>query len=107
MDALERIAEQRIAEAVAAGELDHLPGSGRPLDLEDLSRVDEELRGGYLLLKNAGVLPEEMEVQKELLHLGDLLRACEGGELRESLEARRRGLGLRYEILMERRRSRS
>jgi hypothetical protein len=32
----ELIAEQRIAEAVERGELDDLPGAGRPLDLSPL-----------------------------------------------------------------------
>ena len=104
MDPLDRIAEQRLADAIAAGELDDLPGSGRPLELEDLSRVDEELRGGYLLLKSAHVLPEEMQLRKELLSLGDLLRACEDPGERATLEGRRRALALRYDLLMERRR---
>ena len=35
LDMLEFIAEQRIAEAIAKGELDDLPGAGRPLQLDD------------------------------------------------------------------------
>lgn len=104
MDPLDRIAEQRLADAIAAGELDDLPGSGRPLELEDLSQVDEELRGGYLLLKSAHFLPEEMQLRKELLSLGDLLRACEDPGERATLDDRRRALALRYDMLMERRR---
>jgi hypothetical protein len=102
MSLFDHVAEQKLAQAIAAGELDHLPGSGRPLELEDLARVDEELRAGYLLLKNAGVLPEEMELAKELLRLGDLVRACEDPEERASLEGRRRALALRHALLMER-----
>jgi len=103
---LEGIAEQKIAAALASGAFEGLPGFGRPLELEDLSGVPQELRGGYLLLKGAGVLPEEMAVRKELLSLGDLLRACEGSEVRSRLEERRRALLLRHEILMERHRRR-
>jgi len=106
MNPLDRLAEQKLAAAIAAGELDALPGFGRPLELEDLARVDPELRGGYLLLKGAGCLPEEMELRRELLTLGDLLRACEDDETRAALEARRRSLALRHELLMERRRTR-
>jgi hypothetical protein len=54
-----RIAEERIREAQQAGAFDNLPGKGKPLELEDLSWVPEELRIGYLVLKNAHVLPPE------------------------------------------------
>src|SRR6266540_3378743 len=40
----QRIAEQRILEAQRKGEFDNLPGKGKPLELEDLSWVPEELR---------------------------------------------------------------
>jgi hypothetical protein len=106
VDPLARIAEQELERAVRAGEFARLPGFGRPLELEDLSGLDPDLRAGYLLLKGAGVLPEEMELRKELLTLGDLLRACDDAGLRASLTERRRALGLRYELLMERRRRR-
>jgi hypothetical protein len=105
VDPLARIAEQKLAEALAAGELDDVAGKGAPLELEDLSGMDPELRGGYLLLKGAGVLPEEMALKKELLTLGDLVRACEDDGARATLEERRRALALRYELLMERRRA--
>jgi len=103
MNPLDRLAEQKLAAAIAAGEFDDLPGAGKPLELEDLSQVDEDLRAGYLLLKSAHVLPEEMALKKELLTLGDLLRACEDAGARATLEERRNALALRYELLMERR----
>lgn len=99
MDPLEHIAESRLAEAIARGEFADLPGFGRPLDLEDLSGVAPELRASYLLLKGAGVLPEEMQVRKELLALHDLLAACEDEGVRTDLEERRTRLLLRYERL--------
>jgi hypothetical protein len=45
----ELIAEQKIREAIERGELDHLPGQGRPLDLTDDRLVPEELRKLQLL----------------------------------------------------------
>ena len=44
---LEFIAERRIAEAIANGDLENLPGEGRPLALDDDSVVPEELRLAY------------------------------------------------------------
>lgn len=102
----DRMAEERLREAIREGEFDELPGRGEPLELEDLSRVREDLRAGYMLLKSAGCLPEEMEVRKELVRLSDLLDACRDDDERGTLEARRSSLLLRYEILMERRRQR-
>lgn len=106
MDALSHLAEARIREAIARGELDDLPGKGRPLDLEDLSRVPEELRAGYLLLKNAGFLPEELELRKETVTLRALIAACEDdGKRRADLERRLSAKLLRLEILAERHRA--
>jgi hypothetical protein len=62
----DRLAEQRIADAMAKGVFDDLPGAGRPLALQDLSQVPEHLRAGYLLLKNAGFLPPEVEALRDL-----------------------------------------
>ncbi len=103
MNPLDRIAEQRIEDAIAAGELDDVPGKGKPLQLEDLSLVPEELRGGYRLLKGAGFLPEEMQVKRECLRLGDLIAACENEAEARDLRDRRARLLLRYEVLMQRR----
>jgi len=49
------IAEERIARAVADGELDNLPGQGRPLDLDDEDPLwPEEVRMARRILRNAG-----------------------------------------------------
>ena len=63
---LELIAERRIGEAVANGELDNLPGAGKPLALDDDALVPEEWRMAHRILKNAGYAPEE--VRKPWLH---------------------------------------
>lgn len=103
MDALDSIAERKIREALERGEFERVPGSGEPLDLEDLSRVPEDLRAGYLLLKGAGVLPEEMALKKEVLRLDDLIAAChDDGELAR-LRKQRSAASLRFVMLMERR----
>lgn len=74
--ALGIIAEQRIREAIDAGDLDNLPGMGKPLELEDLSNVPEELRMAYKILKNANCLPPEIADRKELARLADMLENC-------------------------------
>ena len=62
---LDFIAEQRIAEAIENGDFDDLPGSGKPLQFDDDSLVPEELRLAYRVLRNAGVVPSEIESLKD------------------------------------------
>ena len=82
---LHRIAEQRILEAQREGAFDNLPGRGKPLELEDLSWVPEDLRIGYHVLKNAHVLPPEVELLKDIHSLEDLLKHIEDETERRSL----------------------
>ena len=81
----QRIAEQRILEAQRNGEFDNLPGKGKPLELEDLSGVPEDLRIGYHVLKNANVLPPEAELLKDVHTLEDLLKHVEDEGERRAL----------------------
>ena len=82
---LQRIAEQRILEAQREGAFDNLPGMGKPLELEDLSWVPEDLRICYHVLKNAHVLPPEVELLKDIHSLEDLLKHVEDEDERRSL----------------------
>jgi hypothetical protein len=72
---LDQIAEARIQEAVERGEFDKLPGAGQPLRLDDDGHVPQELRAAYRLLKNAGFVPPEVELRREISKAEDLL-AC-------------------------------
>jgi hypothetical protein len=101
---LESIAERNIRDAIERGELADLPGEGRPLDLSGDPLVPEELRMGYRVLKNAGVLPPELEVRREIGNLEQLVLRVEAGEersqalrklnlLRVRLDASQRGGG--------------
>jgi hypothetical protein len=76
----ESIAEQKIREAQERGEFDDLPGAGKPLDLEEDRLVPEDLRLAYRILKNAGFLPPELETQKEIRALEELLDRVQGSE---------------------------
>ena len=85
MDVLTTIAERKIREAMARGELDNLPGRGRPLAMdEDLSGVPLELRMAYKVLKNACCVPPEVELRKEIVTLQNLLATLEEGEERRT-----------------------
>ncbi|HMF46860.1 MAG TPA: DUF1992 domain-containing protein [Candidatus Udaeobacter sp.] len=72
---LKKSVDEKIEEAIARGEFDNLPGKGEPLDLDAYFATPEHLRMGYSILKNADIIPEEIE----------LLRQIEG--LRKSLDS--------------------
>lgn len=94
------VADEKIREAMRRGEFDDLPGKGKPLPPDNMAGVPEELRLGFKMLKNAGMLPEEMLLRKEMVTLEDLLATCrDAGErvkLRRELSAKQ----LRYQSLM-------
>ncbi|MFQ6112676.1 MAG: DUF1992 domain-containing protein [bacterium] len=68
MQALAWIAEQRIKEAIESGELDNLPGMGRPLQLDDEFAKNSETRVAFTILKNAGFLPFPLLLRKQIEH---------------------------------------
>ncbi|SUP68019.1 putative cytoplasmic protein [Yersinia kristensenii] len=73
MGLIDEWAERHIMDAQEKGELDNLPGNGRPLLLDDDTFVPSELRAGYRLLKNAGYLPPELQDRQEALTIAALL----------------------------------
>jgi hypothetical protein len=75
MDFFAKLAENRILEAMKAGEFDNLRGRGQPLDLNDDSHIPPELRMAYKILKNADCLPPELTLRQEVVQLQDLVAA--------------------------------
>jgi hypothetical protein len=72
MLALELIAERKIDEAAARGELQGLPGEGKPLDLHE-----------------DPLIPEDMKMAKRILGNAQVSLADVFGDLREELRRRR------------------
>jgi hypothetical protein len=79
---LDALAEQRIREAIERGELDDLPGRGRPLDLSEDPLVPEDLRLAYRALKNGGFVPAELETRREIATLEQLIDSVSGDDAR-------------------------
>ncbi len=75
MEFFTRLAENRILQAIEAGEFDNLQGKGQPLNLEDDSHIPPELRMAYKILKNADCLPPELVLRQEVVQLQDLVAA--------------------------------
>ncbi|MFO7277270.1 MAG: DUF1992 domain-containing protein [Pseudomonadota bacterium] len=105
MDPVTALAERRIREAMERGEFDNLPGAGQPLDLDDDSHVPEELRAAYRLLKNAGMVPPELELRRELANAEQLLALASTPEERSVAYRRWRVLEARLALTAGHRRS--
>ena len=92
---IDQLVEQHIQKAVDNGDLDHLPGRGKRLDLDDDRNVPTELRAAYRMMKNAGFVPPELEDRRELARLETLV-----GQLEDDAERRR--VEVRLSILKSR-----
>lgn len=99
---MERLAEERIREAMERGEFDDLPLSGKPLPLESNGYVPPDLKLAYTILKNAGFLPPEMELRKEIVTLKELLSTVEDDDERLRLARRINEKILRLNLMMKR-----
>jgi len=85
MDIFQNIAEQRILESYSRGEFDNLKGFGREVDNTEYFSVPEEERIAYHILKNAGLVPHEIEVRKELYQLIQEIRKTTDTDIRDEL----------------------
>lgn len=75
MIAFQKIAEARILDAQQRGMFNNLPGTGKPLRLEDDSHIPEDLKMAYKILKNDHCLPPEIKLKKEIHQVEELLAA--------------------------------
>ena len=85
---LDALVEARIERAIERGELAGLPGQGRPIALDDDACVAPELRLAHRILKNAGYVPEEVELRREITSLAALIDATEGAERARAIARR-------------------
>ncbi len=104
---LAKIAENKIREAMARGEFDHLVGAGRPIDLEEYFRTPEELRMAYSVLKSARCLPEEVELMNDIAALDRALAETRTDEARAAVARRLRDRRLQLAMLLDRQRLRT
>ena len=58
--------EALIKEAQARGKFDDLPGKGKPLDLSEYFNTPEDVRVAQAMLKNAGMVPVEIDLLQEI-----------------------------------------
>lgn len=102
----QKLAENRIDEAIALGEFDDLPGRGRPLDLTEYFSQPASERVGVNLLKNAGVVPPEVELLKQIGVLEEALAGGGDAAKRERLNVELQERRVALALAMERRKKR-
>lgn len=93
-----------LRQAEAMGELKAAPSYGKPLDLGDgYDETPAELRMGMKILKDAGVVPPEVEAMREAAELEARIAGCaDAGErraLQQQLAEKRQAIALRLEGL--------
>ncbi len=102
--------DEKIEEAIARGEFDNLPGKGKPLDLDAYFATPEHLRMGYSILKSADIIPEEMELLRQIESLKKSLDSStipiEEKTLRQQLSEKLTDLNMRMEYNRKKRRTR-
>jgi len=98
---LQKNIDEKIEEAIAKGEFDNLPGKGKPLDLDAYFATPENLRMGYSILKNANIIPEEIELLRQIEALKKSLDSSttptEKEALRQQLSEKLTNFDLRME----------
>ncbi|AZU60881.1 DUF1992 domain-containing protein [Neobacillus mesonae] len=104
MDMFQMISEDRIKKAYEDGEFENLPGYGKPMKLEDLLHIPEELRMAYKLLKNSGYSEEESRIRQEMMTIEDLIKKCDDSTERAGLQKKLNEKLLRFNQLMSKRR---
>ena len=95
---IDTLAEQQIEAAIRDGELDDLPGMGHPLVLDDDSAVPESLRVAYRILRNAGCLPPEQTLRREIHEVEQLLHQVDCDVEEQALRRRLNLLKMRLAV---------
>ena len=95
---------ERLHESEQSGELHSAPSYGKPLAFGDgYDQTPAELRMAMKILKDAGVVPPEVEALREAAALEVQVAACDDATQRRALQQRlaekRQAIALRLEAL--------
>jgi hypothetical protein len=101
----EKLAEEKIREAMEAGEFDRLPNAGSPVDLESYFAMPGHLRMAYSILRNANCLPEEIHLLNEVARLERAVADATEREMQVRLSTELEAARLRLALALERLRS--
>jgi len=99
---LDKIVEEAIKKAQERGELDNLPGKGKPIDLTEYFETPEDVRVAQSMLKNAGMTPREVDLLKEVAALKELLAHVVNENKRQEIQKQIREKQIEFSLMMER-----
>jgi hypothetical protein len=100
---LDRLVDEMIRDAMARGEFDNLPGAGKPQNLDSYFAAPEDLRMAWSVVRNAGYLPEEVELMKDIAALRARLAAAPSDAERVKLKKELDEKVLGFNVVMEQR----
>ena len=98
----DKTVEALIKEAQARGEFDNLPGKGKPIDLTEYFNSPEDVRVAQAMLKNAGMVPVEIELLQEIAALKEVLAATSSQAEKEKIRKSVKDKQLQFSLFMER-----
>lgn len=101
MTGLDKIVEIMIKEAQERGDFDNLPGKGRPIDLAAYFNTPEEIRLTHTILKNAGMVPAEIELLQEIAALKEGLTTTYEEKERSRIKKIMREKQLQFNVMMD------
>lgn len=100
----ESLVDRLLKDAIGNGDISHLPGAGKPLNLDDDTYTPDDMRIAYKMMQENDVAPEWMMLGKTLQTKEDKftiqINIRTDRYLRDLKKARRRGL-LQKEIEIE------
>lgn len=96
------MADRIIGEAVKRGDFDDLPNRGQKLDFDDPEGLPGELRLSNRVLKNAGYVPEEIQLRKDIDALKQRLSQAIDADHKAALQQQINTKSMQFAMLMER-----
>jgi hypothetical protein len=99
---LDKAVEAIIQEAMQRGEFDNLRGRGQPLDLTAYFDTPEDVRLAYSILKNAGMVPVEIDLLQEIAALKERLSVTYEEPQRHKIRRLISDKQMQFNVMMER-----
>jgi Domain of unknown function (DUF1992) len=98
--------DKLIGEWLAENEFEELPGTGKPLNLDEYFSWPEDQRIGLSILKNSGCVSLEVERLREIKRLSDEMEKCSDETVRARLSRRLQEEQVELNLAIESRRRR-
>ena len=106
LGSLGKLVERQIKKAQAEGQLEGLNGEGQPLpDRSTEAQSDPAIAAGHRIMAQAGVLPEEFSLRKELDAARQAYAGLTDAADRKAAMARIADLEMRYNMARDARRA--